>query len=69
MFELSNTSCNIRCQSCCEEKELFSIKVMNKHKQGVEVSLCKDCCKTLKDLLGMTQVKGIKMMSIEELDK
>ena len=69
MFEISNNSLNIHCQSCGEKAKLFSITVMNKHKQGTEIHLCKDCCKTLHDLLCMTQLTGVKYCSIEELDK
>ena len=57
------------CNSCGSRKDLFTVRVGNKHGQGVELSLCKECCATLKSLLRMTQIKGIKMCSIDDIDK
>lgn len=68
MIEIRNNAYS-NCLSCGSHKNLFVVKVGNKHGQGTELSLCKECCATLKSLLGVTQIKGIKMCSIEELDK
>lgn len=68
MIELRNSAYS-NCNSCGSRKDLFTVRVSNKHGQGSELSLCKECCATLKSLLCMTQVKGIKMCSIEDIDK
>ena len=31
--------------------------------------LCKDCCKELRSLLKFTQINGVKMVSIDDIDK
>lgn len=67
MIELRNSAYS-NCNSCGSRKDLFTVRVGNKHGQGNELSLCKECCATLKSLLCMTQVKGIKMCSIEDID-
>lgn len=69
MFSLSKGSFNIRCQSCGAETKLFTLKVENSHKQGTEISLCKDCCDTLRNLLSATHLDDVKMVSCDELDK
>lgn len=67
MIELKNSAYS-NCNSCGSRKNLFTVRVGNKHEQGTEISLCKECCATLKSLLCMTQIKGIKMCSIEDID-
>lgn len=68
MIELKNTAEDY-CNSCGSAKDLFTLTVRReKGNLAICIHLCKSCCKTLKDLLGMTQIKGIKMCSIEELD-
>ena len=34
-----------------------------------ELHLCKNCCKELRSLLKLTQLNGVKMVSIDDIDK
>lgn len=60
-----------RCQVCGEDSEnkIFSITLLNRNNQGTEVRLCKNCCKELRSLLKFTQLNGVKMVSIDDIDK
>ena len=69
MIEIKKGSFNVRCQSCSKEVELYTLHIQNKHKSGVEISLCKDCCKELRSLLKFTQLKDFKMVNIDNIDK
>ena len=65
------------CQVCGADKSksadinIHSIKLMNKHKSGVELHLCSQCCNVLSKLTAEPDkhLYGIKMMSVEELDE
>ena len=67
MIELKNSAYS-NCNSCGSHKDLFTVRVGNKHGQGTEISLCKECCATLKSILCMTQIKGIKRCSTDDID-
>ena len=69
MIKIENTAKDY-CNSCGSTKDLFTLTVSRgKDNLAISIHLCKSCCKTLNDLLGTTQIKGIKMCSIEELDE
>lgn len=63
------------CQVCyChkpepEQNEIYAIELRNRNGQGIGLHLCKDCCKELMNLLRFTQRDGVKMVSIEDIDK
>lgn len=65
-----------RCQVCGADKtksanlNIYTIKIMNKHRQGVELHLCSNCCNALSELTKEPdrRMYGIKMMSIDELE-
>lgn len=65
------------CQVCGVDKtesanlNIYSVKLMNKYKQGVELHLCSNCCNTLSELTKEPdrRMYGIKMMSIDELEE
>lgn len=76
MFEISKgIGFHNKCQVCGVDNSesanlnIYSIKIMNKYKQGVELHLCSNCCNVLSKLTEEPdrRMYGIKMMSIDEL--
>lgn len=65
------------CQVCGVDKtesgnlNIYSIKIMNKNKQGVELHLCGNCCNVLSKLTEEPdrRMYGIRMLSIDELEE
>ena len=77
MFEISKedrlyTSCQVCGVDRTESANLsiYSVKVMNKNKQGTELHLCSRCCDVLSKLTAEPdrRMYGVKMMSIDELE-
>ena len=64
-------TCQVCGNNCKEDEKLavFAVNVANKYGQGTELHLCKDCCKELRSLLKFTQINGVKMVSIDDVDK
>ena len=66
-----------RCQACGAYKEdseklnVYSIKIINKNRQGTEISLCNNCCNILSDLTNEPdrRMYGMKAMSYDELEE
>jgi hypothetical protein len=56
-------------QTDSEAQDIFALEFLDRYKQGTSLHLCKDCCKELRSLLKFTQLKGIKMVSIDDVDK
>lgn len=78
MFEISKgdrfyDSCQVCGVDCTESANLniYSIKIMNKYKQGVELHLCNNCCNALSKLTDEPdrRMYGVKMISIDELEE
>lgn len=78
MFEISKVNDPyVYCQVCGLDKSMpasssiYSITILNRLKQGVELHLCNNCCSTLSKLTEEPDKRmyGIRMMSIDELDK
>lgn len=78
MFEISKGDPFYNsCQVCGADKSesanlnIYSIKIMNEYKQGVALRLCSNCCNVLSKLTEEPdrRMYGIRMMSIDELDK
>ena len=74
MFEIEKTNHFGFCQVCNSKNILdsfYTIKVMNKYKQGTELHLCSNCCNILSDFTKEPdrRMHGIKMMSIDELEE
>ena len=75
MFEIEKISHFASCQVCGVDKtesgnlNIYSVKAMNKYKQGTELHLCSNCCNALSKLTEEPdrRMHGIKMMSIDEL--
>lgn len=77
MFEISRKDHFYdSCQVCGADKtkneslNIYSIKIMNKLKQGVELHLCSNCCNVLSKLTEEPdrRMYGIRMVSIDELE-
>ena len=64
------------CQVCGADKSdsinlnIYSIKLMNKNRQGVELRLCSHCCDVLSKITAEpdNRMHGIRMMSVDELE-
>lgn len=78
MFEISKGDHFYnRCQVCEADKSvsaninIYSIRIVNKHNNGVEIHLCSNCCNILSDLTKEPDrcMHGIKMMSVDELEE
>ena len=78
MFEISKENhLYYSCQVCGIDTtesgnlNIYSVKIMNKYKQGVELHLCNNCCNVLSKLTEEPdrRMYGIKMMSIDELEE
>lgn len=78
MFEISKEDRFYdSCQVCGVDKtesanlNIYSIKIMNKYKQGTELHLCNNCCNVLSKLTAEPDKRmyGIKTMSIDELEE
>ena len=77
MFEIGKINDPyVYCQVCGLDKGLptssnvYSITIMNRLKQGVELHLCSNCCNVLSKLIEEPdkRMHGIKVMRIDELD-
>lgn len=69
MIKIEKDHTDFNCQVCgVRGNGIYNITLQNKH-FGTELHLCKDCCKELRSLLKFTQLNGVKMISIDELDK
>lgn len=78
MFEISKEDYFYnRCQACGVSRtesanlNIYTVRIMNKHKQGTELHLCSNCCNVLSKLTAEPdrRMYGVKYCSIEELDK
>lgn len=78
MFEINRENHSYdRCQVCGADKaesaniNIYSIKLMNRQKCGMELHLCSHCCNVLSDLTKEPDKRlyGIRMMSIDELEE
>ena len=77
MFEISKEDHFYdKCQVCgvdkteSEKLNIYTVKIMNKHRQGVELHLCSNCCNVLSKLTEEPdrRMYGVRMMSIDELE-
>jgi hypothetical protein len=73
MFEIEKINHFGFCQVCNSKNILdsfYTIKVMNKDKQGTELHLCGNCCNVLSKLTAEPDKRmyGIRVMSIDELE-
>lgn len=77
MFEISKEDHFYdKCQVCgvdkteSEKLNIYTVKIMNKHRQGVELHLCSNCCNVLSKLIEEPdrRMHGVRMMSIDELE-
>ena len=78
MFEISKEDHFYdKCQVCgvdkteSEKLNIYTVKIMNKHRQGVELHLCSNCCNVLSKLTEEPdrRMYGVRMMSIDELEE
>lgn len=68
-----------KCHACCQvcgndasedmNDRIYSVRVANKYDYGAELHLCNNCCKELGGLLTLTVTKGVKLVSIDNIDK
>ena len=69
MIKIEKDHTDFNCQVCdVRGNSIHNITLQNKQ-FGVELHLCKDCCKELRSLLKFTQINGVKMISIDDIDK
>ena len=65
------------CQVCGVDRtesantNIYSVKIMNKYRQGVELHLCSQCCNVLSKLTEEPDKRlyGVRMISIDELEE
>lgn len=69
MISISKSDEYTRCQCCGKDKKISDVQILNPLRQGVEIHLCKECCIEIGKLLVFSQGKGIKHVSVEDIDK
>lgn len=68
MIKIEKDKYDLNCQVCnARGDNIYNVNLSNK-RFGVELHLCKDCCKELRSLLKFTQLEDFKMVSIDNID-
>lgn len=69
MIKIEKDHTDFNCQVCnVRGNNIYNISLQNE-RFGVELHLCRDCCKDLRNLLKFAQRDGVKMVSIDDIDK
>lgn len=69
MIKIEKDYTDCECEVCNERgNDIYNIVLENKQFREV-LHLCKSCCKELRSLLKFTQLDGVKMVSIDDIDK
>lgn len=69
MIKIEKDHTDFNCQVCgVRGNSIYNVALQNE-RFGVELHLCKSCCKELRSILKFTQLDGVKMVSIDDIDK
>ena len=69
MIKIEKDHIGFSCQICgVGGNNTYNITLQSE-RFGVELHLCRDCCKDLRNLLKFTRRDGVNMVSIDDIDK
>lgn len=69
MIKIEKDHTDFNCEVCnVRGNNIYNIILENKRFR-IELHLCRDCCKDLRNLLKFTQLEDFKMVSIDNIDK